>query len=136
MPLNDRSVLRIGDRADEPIPAARQGHDPILPAGLLAERPTQGSYLHRQIALLDGEARPCRLKERVLGDQRSGALNKYAKQRHRTFAQRDGFSAPEEGHTLGVEAKRTECINGRDRPALPFGELSETFPNTFTTYRG
>jgi len=89
--------------------------------------------LYREIALLDGETRPRRLNECVLGDQRSGALDQYAKQRHRTFAQRDGFGLPEEGLALHIEAKRTECKNGRDRPALPFGKLSETLPTAFTT---
>jgi hypothetical protein len=34
---------------------------------------------------------------------------------------------------LHIEAKRTEFINGRDRPALPFGKLSETLCASLTT---
>src|SRR5262249_14008766 len=101
--------------------------------GNLAERPTQCSDLHREIALFDDETRPRRLNECVLGDQRSGALDKYAKQRHRPVAQRDRLGALKKGLALHIESKRTECINGRDRPALPFGKLSETLPTAFTT---
>jgi len=43
------------------------------------------------------------------------------------------IGVPEKGLALHIEAKWTECINGRDRPALPFGKLSETLPTAFTT---
>jgi len=89
--------------------------------------------LHRQIAFLDREIRPRRLNERVLRDQRSGTLNQYVKQRDRTCTQGNGFGVPEKDLALYIETKRTECVNGRDCAALPFGKLSETLRATFTT---
>src|SRR5262249_30866227 len=66
---------------------------------------------------------------------RSGPLDQYAKQRHRTYTQRDRFGVPKQGLALHIEAKRTECVNGRHRPALRFGKLSETLRASLTTYR-
>jgi hypothetical protein len=58
-------IFRDG-RSDEPVTTARQGLNPTLAAGHLAERATQRGYLHRQIAVLDREARPRRLHQCVL----------------------------------------------------------------------
>jgi hypothetical protein len=75
--------------------------------------------LYRQIAILDRKARRSRLNERVLRDQRSSPLNKYVKQRHGTFTRRDGFGVPKKDLAFQIETKRTESVNGRDRPATP-----------------
>jgi hypothetical protein len=94
---------------------------------------TQCGDLDCQIAILDREARPCRLNERILRHRRTGTLNKYVKQRHGTFTQRDAFGVPKKGLALHIEAKRTECINCRDRPALPFGKIFKTLRAALTT---
>jgi hypothetical protein len=102
----------------KPITPTGQCYYPILSAGNLAESPAQCSNLHREVALLDGETRPRRLDECVLGDQRSTALDKRAKQRHRTFTERNGFGVPKKDLALQIETKRTESVNGRDGPVL------------------
>src|SRR5262252_7045979 len=63
------------DRPDESVAAARHRFDPTVAAGRLAERPTQRRDLHREVAILDGLAGPCRLDQGFLRNHRPRSLN-------------------------------------------------------------
>ena len=65
----DGILLAGEDRPDETIAATRHGLDPAVPAGRLAQRPTQRRDLHGEIAVLDRLAGPRGLDQRVFRDQ-------------------------------------------------------------------
>jgi hypothetical protein len=85
------------------------------PARNLAESPTQCSDLHREIALLDRQAGPRRVDQRVLRDWHARPLNQGAQQRHRSLADRQRFRTVEQGFGVRVQTERPKSMNRRHR---------------------
>jgi hypothetical protein len=88
--------------ADKSVPTTRQRLNPARTAWLLAEDPAQGSNLDSEVTLLNRQARPRRVNQRVLRDWRARALNQDTQQRHRSLAYRERFKAAEQDFSVCV----------------------------------
>ena len=115
-----------GDRRpDIAIAATRQRLDPVRAAGL-AERPAQGGDLDGQVAVLDGQPRPGRFEQRVLGDGRAGVFQKLAQQCHGALAKDHRLAVAKQDFGGRVEPERTEFVSRRHGWA-PRSEMFSSF---------
>lgn len=110
----DLFVLRV-DRPHKAIAAARQGLDPKLPSGCLAEHSPQRGNLDREIALLDGEPGPCSLNQRIFRYRDTALFYQNAQQPHGSPSQRDRLAATEKDRRLGIEAERAKGVTRQRR---------------------
>jgi hypothetical protein len=106
-----RILLAAADRPDETIAAAGHGLDPAVPAGRVAQRPTQCRNLHGEIAILDRLAGPCGLDQRVFRNQCAGPFNHCFQQSNRSPPERYGLAAIEQHAVMLVQAKWTQRID-------------------------
>ena len=116
-------LARIGDpghRPDEPVAAPRHSMDAARPRMIRVQRLAQGGHLHREVALLDRDARPDRIHDGLLRDELTLSLHENAQNGQRTRSQLDGCAvlAPEIAVRSEAEAFKPEAGADRDRVHL------------------
>src|SRR5262249_968279 len=108
---------RAGRRhAGEAIAAPRNRDDIVAPLVGLAERFAQAPDLHLDVVLLDHQAGPDAVHQRVLGDELARRCNEDAQHLEPTAAGRDQAVAAVERLAAQIEPERTE----RDRVLRPW----------------
>ena len=71
--------------------------------------------MDREVALLDGKARPRSFNQRILGDRDPRPLHEYAQQGDGALAQRHGFGAAIQDRCVCVQAELPEEVDRRHR---------------------
>ena len=131
-----RRASRRDRRPDIAIAATRHGLDPICVAAGVVENPAQRRDLDRQITILDGQPRPGRLEQRVLGNRDACPLQKQPEQSYRALAQHDRLRPAEQDFRVRIEPERAEFVRRRHRSVAPLRKHFATFSDRFHDLSG